>query len=167
MKLILATFLITGSVAISHTKSLVSATSNSNPERTIQKMSKVHEKLDRDALQRRENQYTAGVLHKDVKLLDAVWADTFVDTNETGQMSSKSEQLKKTILSKTIIKSIVVDQERIDFYNNTAIVTERFRVSYIEKGKVGSETGRATDVWVKQNGQWMCVAAHSSAQSGH
>jgi ketosteroid isomerase-like protein len=70
-------------------------------------------------------------------------------------------------LSKTVIKSLVVDQERVDFYSNTAIVTERFRVSYTVNGKAGSETGRATDVWVKQNGQWMCVAAHSSEQPGH
>jgi len=165
MKLILVTFLITGAVAISHTRSLQSVAPN--PERTFQKMSKTQKKSERDALQRREDQYTAGVLHKDIKLLNAVWADTFLDTDEAGQISSKSEQLKKTALSKAAIKSLVVDQERIDFYNNTAIVTERFRVSYTEHGKSGTETGRATDVWVKQNGEWMCVAAHSSEQPGH
>jgi hypothetical protein len=117
---------------------------------------------DRAALQKAEDTYTAGVLHKDVKLLDSVWADTFVDADEQGSIATKQEQLAKIANSKTEIKSLHVDQERADWYGDTAVVTERFKVTYVLDGKKRTETGRATDVWVKQRGQWKCVAAHAS-----
>lgn|SRR5262245_44773238 len=119
---------------------------------------------DRAALQKAEDTYTAGVLHKDVKLLDSVWADTFVDTDEQGSIATKQEQLAKVANSKTEIKSLDVDQERVDWYGDTAVVTERFKVTYVLDGKEQTEIGRATDVWVKQNGEWKCVAAHASSQ---
>jgi hypothetical protein len=117
---------------------------------------------DRAALQKAEDTYTAGVLHEDVKLLDSVWADTFVDTDEQGGIATKQQQLAKVTNSKTQIKSLDVDQERVDWYGDTAVVTERFKVTYVLDGKEHTETGRATDVWVKQNEQWKCVAAHAS-----
>lgn len=117
---------------------------------------------DRAALQKAEDIYTAGVLHKDVKLLDSVWADTFVDTDEQGSIATKQEQLAKVANSKTEIKSLNVDQEHVDWYGDTAVVTERFKVTYVLDGKEHTETGRATDVWVKQHGEWKCVAAHAS-----
>jgi ketosteroid isomerase-like protein len=119
---------------------------------------------DRAALQKAEDIYTAGVLHKDVKLLDSVWADTFVDTDEQGSITTKQEQLAKVAASKTQIKSLDVDQERVDWYGDTAVVTERFKLVYLLDGKEHAETGRATDVWVKQNGEWKCVAAHASTE---
>jgi|SRR5207249_3119121 len=117
---------------------------------------------DRAALQKAEDTYTAGVLHKDVKLLDSVWADTFVDTDEQGRIATKQEQLAKVAASKTQIQSLDVDQERVDWYGETAVVTERFRVTYVLDGKEHTEIGRATDIWVKQHGEWKCVAAHAS-----
>lgn len=114
-------------------------------------------------LQTRENQYTRGVLTADTKLLDDVWAASFVDTNEAGGFATKRQQLAKVAHSHARIVSLRVDDERTDRYGDTAVVTERFRVVYVLDGKTGQETGRATDVWVKLHGRWMCVAAHSSA----
>lgn len=117
------------------------------------------------AIQAREDQYTRGALTSDLHLLDDVWAPTFVDTDENGQVATKAQQLAKVAQSHTKIKSLKIDQQRIDVYGDTAVVTERFTAVYETNGKPGSEVGRATDVWVKQKGRWMCVAAHSSAQS--
>jgi Domain of unknown function (DUF4440) len=108
---------------------------------------------DRAALQKAEDAYA--------KLLDSVWADTFVDTDEQGRIATKQEQLAKVAASKTQIRSLDVDQKRVDWYGDTAVVTERFKVTYVLDGKEHTETGRATDVWVKQHGEWKCVAAHA------
>ena len=116
-------------------------------------------------LQAREDQYTQGVLTSNIHLLDEVWAPTFVDTNENGQIATKAQQLAKVAHSRTKITSLKVDQEHIEFYGDTAVVTERFTALYETEGKRGEEVGRSTDIWVKQNGRWMCVAAHSSARS--
>jgi Domain of unknown function (DUF4440) len=84
---------------------------------------------DRAALQKAEDTYTAGVLHKDIKLLDSVWADTFVDTDEQGGIATRQEQLAKVAASKTQIQSLNVDQERVDWYGDTAVVTRGSRLS--------------------------------------
>lgn len=119
---------------------------------------------DLAALQERENQYTEGILTKNTKLLNSVFADSFVDTSASGAISTKSEQLKRIANSPVKIESLHVDQVRTDMYDNdrTAVVTERFKVVYVANGQEGTESGRATDIWVKQKGKWMCVAAHSS-----
>lgn len=114
-------------------------------------------------LQARENEYTEGVLTSNTKLLDDVWAPSFVDTNEAGGFATRQQQLAKVAHSRVKIVSLKVDQERTDLYGDTAVVTERFHVVYDLDGKRGEDTGRATDVWVKMQGRWMCVAAHSSA----
>lgn len=114
-------------------------------------------------LQARENQYTKGVLTSNAQLLDDVWAPNFVDTDEAGGFATKAQQLAKVAHSHVRIISLDVDQERTDMYGDAAVVTERFHVVYDSGGKRGAETGRATDVWVKMHGRWMCVAAHSSA----
>ena len=118
---------------------------------------------DRAGLQKAEDAYTEGVATGNVKLLASVWANTFVDTDEEGGFSTRETQLGKVAASTTTILSLHVDQEHVDFYGTTAVVTERFRVAYVVDGKRGTETGRATDVWVDRSGRWLCVAAHSSA----
>lgn len=114
-------------------------------------------------LQARENQYTRGVRTADIKLLDDVWAPGFVDTSEAGRFATKQQELAKIAHARARILALDVDDERTALYGDTAVVTERFHVRYELDGKTGDETGRATDVWVKMHGRWMCVAAHSSA----
>lgn len=114
-------------------------------------------------LQARENQYTRGVLTGNTKLLDDVWAAGFVDTNEAGRFATKRQVLAKIAHARARIVTLEIDDERTAPYGDTAIVTERFHVRYELDGKMGDEAGRATDVWVKMHGRWMCVAAQSSA----
>lgn len=114
-------------------------------------------------LQAREREYTRGIRTGNTKLLDAVWAPGFVDTNAAGQLATKAQELAKIAHARARIVALDVDEERTALYGDTAIVTERFHVRYELDGKPGAETGRATDVWVKLHGRWMCVAAHSSA----
>ena len=108
---------------------------------TIAVLAQTPSEEDRVALQKAEDTYTAGVLHKDIKLLDSVWADTFVDTDEQGGIATKQEQLAKVAASKAQIKSFDVDQEHVDWYGDTAVVTERFKVTYVLDGKEHTETG--------------------------
>jgi hypothetical protein len=66
-------------------------------------------------------------------------ADTFVDTDEEGPIATKQEQLTKVAHSKAEIKSLDVDQERVDWYGDMAVVTERFKVTYLLDGKEQTE----------------------------
>ena len=108
-----------------------------------------------------DDHYTHGSLHKDLAELDSVWAETFIDTSG-GLVRNKREMLE-TIKNEPKLESIRIDDRKVQVYGDTAIVTGRFTATAIENGKKASDMGRFTDVWVKRNGKWLCVAAHSSA----
>lgn len=110
---------------------------------------------------KRELQYTQGILHADVKSLAAVFADTFVDTSESGHIRGK-QQMLKLIGQQTPPKFIRESDRKIQIYGDTAVVTVRFEGEVLDGGKPYKFAGRATDVWVKQGNDWYCVAAHSS-----
>lgn len=110
----------------------------------------------------REHQYSAALLHGDVKLLASVLADSFVDTSESGLLRDK-QQLLQIIAHQTPPASITETDRRIQIYGDTAVVTVKFDVKGVDQGKPYAAMGRATDVWIKRGGSWFCVAAHSSS----
>lgn len=111
----------------------------------------------------REEDYTRGVRNKDAALLSTVFADSFIDTSETGKLINKREYLEAVRKDRSTIESLVTDQFKIVVYGDAAVASSRFIVKgKDESGKPFEQTGRATDFWVKQNGKWLCVAAHSS-----
>ena len=108
-----------------------------------------------------EGKYTAGILRGDTKLLDSVWADSFVDTNANAFLRDKATML--AIVAKSTPPTRIIESNRvISIYGSTAVVTVEFRVIGRQSGQPYESSGRATDVWVLQSGVWRCVAAHSS-----
>jgi ketosteroid isomerase-like protein len=47
-------------------------------------------------------------------------------------------------------------------YGNAAVVMGRWSGKVVEKGQPSESVERFTDTFIKQNGQWKCVASHSS-----
>jgi ketosteroid isomerase-like protein len=54
------------------------------------------------------------------------------------------------------------DDYKIIISGDTAIVNGRWHGKFTEKGKPVESTERFTDTWVRQNGQWRCIASHAS-----
>ena len=114
-------------------------------------------------LRAREDDYTRGVRNKDIGLLNTVFAESFIDTSETGKLINKQQYFEELKADRSTIESLVTDQFKILVYGDAAVASSRFVLKgKDENGKSVEEIGRATDIWVKQNGKWMCVAAHSS-----
>jgi hypothetical protein len=107
-----------------------------------------------------DDHYTHGSLHKDLAELNSVWAESFVDTS--GAVVRNKSEMLKTIKNGPKLESITIDDRKVQVYGGAAVVTGRYTAMAIENGKKVSGSGRFTDVWVKQNGTWLCVAAHSS-----
>lgn len=109
-----------------------------------------------------EHDYTYGILHKDIKLLNQVFADDFLDTSATGAVRTKQQMLE--IIAKNPAPTSITESNRIvHIYNDSSAVVS---VEFVAKGMDGDKPyayrGRATDVWARINGRWQCVAAHSS-----
>lgn len=110
----------------------------------------------------REREYSAALLHGDPKKLATVLAESFVDTGESGTLRDKQQLLD--IIARQAPPSVIDETDRrIQIYGDAAVVTVKFEIKGMDKGKPYDSSGRATDVWIRRNGNWYCVAAHSSA----
>jgi ketosteroid isomerase-like protein len=114
------------------------------------------------AIKDREDQYTDGLLRRDFDELASVFADTYVNTSPSGQLRSKTEFLEALQADSSRISEIKESDKQTHVYGDTAVVTVQFEVQGTDQGEPFDFKGRATDIWVKQNGQWFCVAVHSS-----
>lgn len=109
-----------------------------------------------------EHDYTYGILRKDLKLLNQVFADDFLDTSATGALRTKQQMLE--IIARNPAPASIVESDRIiHVYNDSsAVVSVEFVATGTSQGQPYTYRGRATDVWARINGRWQCVAAHSS-----
>lgn len=114
------------------------------------------------AILAQEHKYTQGVLTGDVKLLETVFAPTFVDTSSSGAFRTREEMLQ-LFKRMTPPKNVEERNRRVQIYGTSAVVTVEFIAKGMDGGKPYSFRGRATDVWELEDGIWLCVAAHSSA----
>jgi ketosteroid isomerase-like protein len=66
----------------------------------------------------------------------------------------------KTRVRKT--ESISYEELKVQVYGDAAVATGLTNFKGTLNGKDASRKYRWTDMWVKQDGQWQCVAGHSS-----
>jgi ketosteroid isomerase-like protein len=114
------------------------------------------------AIKNREDQYTDALLHRNFEELASLFADTYVNTSPSGQLRNKTEFLEAFQADTSRISEIKESEKQTQLYGDTAVVTVKFEVRGTDEGKLFEFKGRATDIWIKQNGEWFCVAVHSS-----
>jgi len=121
--------------------------------------------LDESVLQtikNREDQYTDALLHRNFEELASLFADTYVNTSPSGQLRNKTEFLEALKADTSRISEINESEKQTQLYGDTAVVTVKFEVRGTDEGESFEFKGRATDIWIKQNDEWLCVAVHSS-----
>jgi ketosteroid isomerase-like protein len=95
-------------------------------------------------------------------LIVSLLADNFVMTTSDGKVSNKAEALATAKST----KYVTVDYEdiKVTVFGDTAIATGGFKAKGTDAtGKPMDVHERWTDTWIKMpNGQWQCVASHSS-----
>jgi hypothetical protein len=47
-------------------------------------------------------------------------------------------------------------------YENAVVVTGTYREQGVEKGKAYTRRGRFTDIWIQENGAWLCAASQET-----
>jgi ketosteroid isomerase-like protein len=117
---------------------------------------------DEGALRAIEEKWDAASVKGDTAALSAIFADTFVSTSTEGQLRTKAEVLARLKSGEVKYQTAKVDDLKISIYGDAAVVTGRWRGKFVEKGKAMDETERFTDTFIRQNGQWRCVASHAS-----
>jgi len=111
---------------------------------------------DRDILSRLNRDYIRSVQNSDIRRFDEIIAPDFRCSNPDGSLLDREGFLAQTARPVTISNLEARDVE-IRMFGDVAII--HARTSYtLADGRPGA--GRYTDVWARQNGQWLCVSAH-------
>lgn len=109
-----------------------------------------------------ERMWNQAQLVRDSTAVASMISDKFVNTEYDGEVSDRGKFLAEFANPEYRPTVMNIDEVKVEFYSNTAIVTG----TYHTKGSYGSKPyehfGRFTDTWVLQDGKWLCVASHTS-----
>lgn len=111
---------------------------------------------DRAVLSALNADYVRSVLTSDAARFDEMLAPDFRNTNPDGSVVDRQGFLTQ-VAKPSNLQSLTCDQVEIRIFGETAIIHAR-TVYTTSDGRPG--TGRYTDIWVKQQGKWLAVAAH-------
>ena len=117
---------------------------------------------DEAALKAIEEKWDAANLKGDTATLGAIFVDTFISTNTEGKVSTKAEVLAQLKSGEMKYETSKVDDMKVYVYGDTAVVNGRWKAKFVEKGKAVDTSERFTDTYIRQNGQWRCIASHGS-----
>jgi ketosteroid isomerase-like protein len=99
----------------------------------------------------------------DFNTLNAVLADEFVLVTFEGQAQSKTEFLAYWQSFDTL--HYMVQDMIVRVHGDTAIVTGRFQMSGVQRGKPFARRGRFVDTCINSDGRWLIVASVSTPAS--
>jgi uncharacterized protein (TIGR02246 family) len=105
-----------------------------------------------------ENDWAAAWVKNDAKALDQLYATEYLATDVTGKTWNKTDGIKEDVSSKYSGKSFQLSELKVHVYGQTAVVTGRNDVKFTLDGKASGDDVRFTDVFVKRDGRWQCVA---------
>ena len=117
---------------------------------------------DEAALKALEEKWDTANLKGDTATLSAIFVDTFISTSNEGKARTKAEILAQLKSGEVKYETSKVDDMKVFVYGDAAVVNGRWKAKFVEKGKLVDDSERFTDTYIRQNGQWRCVASHSS-----
>lgn len=118
---------------------------------------------DEAAIRAIEERWDTANLKGDAAALDAIFADGFISTDSEGQVRPKTEVVAELRSGNIKYRSAKTEDVKIIAYENAAVVSGIWKGSYDYRGKKVDLVERFTNFYVRQSGQWRCVASHGSA----
>jgi hypothetical protein len=109
-----------------------------------------------------ENAWNQAQIHHDARALENLVGDHFIYTDTDGTVMNKAQFLADAKDLAYKATSAANDNVKIDLYENTAVVSGRYHTKGTYKAKPFDHYGRFTDTWIYLNGQWQCVASHTT-----
>ncbi|MGD9904562.1 MAG: nuclear transport factor 2 family protein [Vicinamibacterales bacterium] len=110
-----------------------------------------------------ERRLAAAWVAGDRAFIEGLLADDWSVTDGAGQVLSRSQVLMETFGSvDRRIEAMAIDDVRVRFVGEVAIVTGRNRVTGSYRGQSGTVVLRFTDVFARRDGRWQVVVSHGS-----
>ena len=111
---------------------------------------------DRKILEGLNRDYVASVQKSDMRRFDEILAAEFYCSNPDGSLVDRAAFLEQTARPVTI-SGLEPRDVIIRLYGDVAII--HARTTY-KTADGESKSGRYTDVWARQNGEWLAISAH-------
>lgn len=94
----------------------------------------------------------------DIATLDRIYSDDLVYANATGALLTKAEHLADLKARKLNFRSFKHDDVKVVVHGDTGVLTGISTSAVDYQGTVSSSPRRFLNIFVKKNGQWLCVA---------
>ena|SRR5271166_4305769 len=109
-----------------------------------------------------ENAWNEAELKHDAQALSLLLGETFAFTDSDGSFMNKGQWLSHVKGKVDQYDQLGNSEMKAHVYGDAAIVVGKYREKIKVGGKVILRTGRFTDTWIQQNGEWKCVASQST-----
>jgi ketosteroid isomerase-like protein len=109
-----------------------------------------------------ENDWGNAWVKSDGKFFDQLYATEFLATSSDGNVYNKVDGIKDDTSPEYTEKSFGLSDLKVHIYGETAVVTGRNNVKFKKAGKAEQIDVRFTDVFVKRDGRWQCVATQGT-----
>ena len=106
-----------------------------------------------------ENLWNQVQLSHDAEAMGKMLHPDFVFTDYDGTVMNKQVFLTSIRDPYNKLTVEVSDDMKLHRFGDTVIVTGATHEKGMLKGKAYEHYGRFTDTWIKQNGEWLCVAS--------
>jgi len=107
-----------------------------------------------------ENAWARAAEIKDVKALDTLLDNAFLNVAPDGRLMTKAEVLAD--VKAASLQQLVTEAMTAKLHGNTVIVTGIFRMKGIKDGKPYLQRGRFVDVWLYKNGSWVAISSQAT-----
>jgi ketosteroid isomerase-like protein len=112
-----------------------------------------------------ENDWNQALVKRDTASLQQFYADEYLYTDPDGLVWDKAKDLANlTSGSAARLSAYKLDDTRVRMYGDVAVVTGRNTIKGVFERVYSDVSGayRFTDVFVKRNGRWQCIASQAS-----
>src|SRR5713226_4852787 len=109
-----------------------------------------------------ENAWNQAEVKHDARALSLLLAETFEYTDSDGSFMNKSHWLAHVKNEVDQYEQLGNSGMKVHVYGNAAVVTGEYREKMRVRGKRVMRSGRFTDTWIQQNGEWKCVASQET-----
>jgi hypothetical protein len=109
-----------------------------------------------------ENAWNQAEVKHDARALSMLLAETFEFTDDDGHFMNKSQWLAHIRNGVDHYEQLGNSGMAVHLYGNVAVATGIYQDKIRVKGKVVTRSGRFTDIWILQNGEWKCVASQAT-----
>ena len=110
-------------------------------------------------LERAWNQAEMG---RDAGAMASLVDDTLTYVDYDGSVMNRTEYLRSVANPVSNPDHLYDEGMKVHVYSNAGVASGIYRETGTSKGKPYTRRARFTDTWIKQNGQWKCVASQST-----